>query len=204
MRFFTKKEDRFLLENYTKIPCKRMAKTLGRTEGTARQRLKVLGITVPPKVVAKFKQESRFVKGHASFNKGKKQAEYMTRQAIKRTEATRFKKGGIPVNHKPLGSTRMTKDGFLEIKVMEPNKWKHLHRLVWEETFGEIPKGMLVRFVTKDRLNLNPSNLELISRKENMIKNSVHNYPAPIAKMVQLRGALNRQINKHLKRINEK
>lgn len=33
MRFFTPKEDKFLRDNFTTIPAKRMAKILGRSEG---------------------------------------------------------------------------------------------------------------------------------------------------------------------------
>jgi hypothetical protein len=42
--------------------------------------------------------------------------------------------------------------------------------------------------------------LELISRAENMRRNSYHTrYPKEVAQLIQLRGALNRQINKRLK-----
>lgn len=201
MKFFSKKEDKFLQDNYLIIPTKRMSKMLGRSEGTARQRMKILGLVVPPEIIQKFKDASRFPKGHISFNKGKKQAEYMSSLAIKKTKATRFKKGGISHNKKPLGSMRVTKDGYMEIKIAEPNIWEAYHRVMWEETFGEIPKGGVVRFVTNDKMNVHPFNLELIDREKNMQLNSVHNLPKPIALAVQLRGALNRQINKHLKKL---
>lgn len=45
----------------------------------------------------------QFKKGHTTFNKGKKMHEYMSQEAIERTKATRFKKGNIPPNHKPIG-----------------------------------------------------------------------------------------------------
>ena len=200
MRFFTKKEDTFLRENYLSVPAKRMANILGRSECTARQRMKLLGIVVPPEVVAKFKADSRYKKGSVPFNKGKQ----MSKSTYRSCAPTMFKKGQVPKNHKPLGSLRVTKDGYFEIKVTEPNKWQAYHRLMWEETFGPIPKGGVVRFVTNNKMNVHPFNLELIDRRKNMKQNSVHNLPKPIALAVQLRGVLNRQINKRIKQINEK
>jgi hypothetical protein len=201
MRFFTKREDDFLRENYTKIPCKRMAKMLGRTEGTARQRLKLLGITIPPECIQKFRNESYFKKGQSPINKGKTWNEFMSKKGRKNSRKTCFKKGQLALNKKPLGSMRITKNGYLEVKILEPNKWQAYHRLMWEETFGPIPKGGVVRFVTSDKMNVQPFNLELIDRKKNMKANTLHRYPKEISRSIQLRGALNRQINKHLKRL---
>ena len=103
MRKFNKSEDAFLRKNYKKVPCKRMAKFLGRSEGTARQRLKLLGIEVPPEIIQKFKDESRFKKGHVSHNKGKR----MPKELYKKCAPTMFRKGHSPVNWKPVGSERI-------------------------------------------------------------------------------------------------
>ena len=194
MRFFTKEEDGFLKKNYKKIPAKRMSKILGRTEATARQRMKLLGIVVPADIVQRFKEENRFKKGQTPPNKGKK----MPKDVYEKVKGKMFKKGNICQNKKPLGSIRITKDGYMEIKTSEPNLWEHYHRLMWEETFGTIPDGKIVRFVTKDKLNVHPFNLELIDRADNMKKNSIHAMPEDLRRVVQMMGALNRQINKRL------
>jgi hypothetical protein len=44
-----------------------------------------------------------FKKGHATFNKGKKQTEYMSDEAIERCKATQFKHGSTPWNTKEDG-----------------------------------------------------------------------------------------------------
>jgi hypothetical protein len=205
MRFFTPKEDRFLKANYTLIPAKRMAKMLGRAEGTARQRMVLLGLKVPPEVIAKFKAESYFPKGHESFNKGKKQKEYMSRSAIARTKATQFKKGGEPSNTKYNGCIviRNDKSGrkYRMIRIAKA-RWEMLHAYLWKKAGNKIPKGHIVVFKDKDTMNCKLSNLECISRRENMLRNTVQNFPKPIALAIQLRGALNRQINKHEKQNN--
>lgn len=197
-RKFTEAEDDFLRTNCLIIPTKRMSKMLDRSESCARQRMKLLGIIVPPEVIERFRKDSQIKPGAVPPNKGKK----MSPELYEKCKNTMFKKGQVSLNKRPLGSMRVTKDGYIEIKTLEPNKWEAYHRLMWEETFGPIPEGKIVRFVTKDRMNVHPFNLELIDRKINMQRNSYHNYPKPLAKMVQLRGALNRQINKRLKKLN--
>lgn len=167
MKKFSNNEDAFLMANYLKIPTKRMAKMLGRSEGTARQRLKILGIVVPPEIVEKFRQQSYFPKGNISWNKGRE----MPLEVYERCKDTMFRKGQISHNKQPLGTMRITKDGYMEIKISEPNKWDAYHRVMWEETFGKIPAGHIVRFVTKDKMNVHPFNLELIPRSEHCRRN---------------------------------
>lgn len=110
--------------------------------------------------------DGRFKKGQQSFNKGKKQTEYMSADAIERTRKTRFKKGNVPINHRQIGSTRITKDGYVEIKVAEPNKWTLRSRYVWKQEHGEIPKGYAL--IHKNGISTDDSidNLMMISRNE--------------------------------------
>jgi hypothetical protein len=208
MRKFSLKEDQFLKDNYHRIPAKRMAKMLGRSEGTARQRMKLLGIIVPPEIVEKFRLESRFKKGAAPVNKGKKQTDFMSKEAIERTKNTRFKKGQLPHNSKSDNaiSIRADKSGavYKYIRISK-GKWALLHRYNWEKKHGKIPKGLNLVFRDRDTMNCDISNLEALTNAQLMKRNSVHNLPKPLAGIVQLRGVLNRQIRKHLKNIsNEK
>ena len=51
------------------------------------------------------------------------------------------------------------------------------------------------------RFRITPDVVECISRRENMLRNSVHTrLPKPLASLVQLRGALQRQINRRAAR----
>ena len=63
-------------------------------------------------------------------NKGRKQTEYMSEEQLAKTKATRFKKGHVPKNHKPVGYERITRDGYIEVKTAEPNVFELKHRLV--------------------------------------------------------------------------
>lgn len=186
-------------DNYTEIICKKLNRSYS---GVANQAL-LMGLKKSENFrkielgkqadrLRKLGVKSRFYKGHEPENKGQK----MSSELYEKVKRTMFQKGHTPVNHKPVGTERLTKDGYMEMKIGEPNLWQSLHRMMWEETFGAIPKGMNVQFVTKDKTNLNPWNLELKTKAQNMKKNSYHNYGPDISKAIQLIGALNRQINK--------
>ena len=70
----------------------------------------------------------RFEKGQQSHNKGKK----VSPEQYEKMKATMFKKGDKPANIKPVGSEREDIDGYIKIKIAEPNKWQHKHRVIWE------------------------------------------------------------------------
>ena len=104
-----------------------------------------------------------FPKGNIPFNKGTK--------GIMKANKTSYKKGNIPQSYKPVGTERITKDGYTEIKVKDPNVWKLKQRLIYEEHYGEIPKGYVVMFSDRDKSNFDINNLILISRKQLRILN---------------------------------
>lgn len=137
---------------------------------------------------------SRFVKGHASWNKGMKGLQIGGQE-------TQFKPGAKPLNYRPVGSTRVSVDGYVEIKVAEGiHQWKLLHRENWKKEHGAYPvKGMALVFKDGNKENCSIENLESISRAELMERNSFHRYPKEIALLCQMKGALQRQINKREK-----
>lgn len=104
----------------------------------------------------------RFKKGHIPYNKGKK----MPKEVYEKAKHTMFEKGHIPSNHRPVGSERILKDGYIEVKVAEPNKWKLKQRLVYEKHKGKIPEGSTIIFLDGNKLNLNIDNLKCVTRSE--------------------------------------
>lgn len=103
----------------------------------------------------------RFKKGNIPYSKGKK--------GNKGWVSSQFKKGNIPYNYLPVGSERINVDGYHVIKIAEPNKWRFKHLLVWEEHKGKIPKGHAVIFGDKNRDNLDPDNLILVTKKQLLV-----------------------------------
>lgn len=148
---------------------------------------------------------TQFKKGGTSWNKGNKGW-----KAGGRSPETRFKKGARPHNEKPIGSYRVVngKAGWktLEQKVSEvpgPNnlRWTPVARLVWEAIHGPIPDGHLVVFKpgmsTVIPHELTIDRLECISQSENAKRNAYHSrYSPELCKVIRLKGALTRQINK--------
>ena len=105
----------------------------------------------------------QFKKGNVPANKGKK--------GLIGPNKTSFKKGNRPYNYKPVGSERLTKDGYIEVKVSDPNKWRLKHIIIWERENGKIPKGYALVFGDGDKSNLSINNLILVSRKQLLIMN---------------------------------
>lgn len=204
-RVWTPAEDEFLRANYPICSTSFISESLGRSIVGIYGRVAILGIKKEPEYLRNQNQilckklletgkVHRFLPGHTPKNKGKK----MSREVYERMRHTFFQKGNIPVNHKPIGYERINRDGYVEVKVAEPNKFRMKHRVVWEEHFGAIPPGHNVQFRDRNRQNLNPENLYLISRSEQLKKeNSMYAlYPKELQRAIKAKGALQRQINK--------
>lgn len=117
------------------------------------------------------------------------------------SEHTRFKKGHVPPNWRPIGTERVTKDGYLERKLHDTGRMRHdwvpVSHIEWQKHNGRpVPEGHAVMFKDEDKRNFAPANLELISRADLMRRNSYLHLPPEIAQIVQLRGALTAKINR--------
>lgn len=105
----------------------------------------------------------RFEKGRTSHNKGQK----MSPEQYEKAKATMFKPGNIPANHRPVGSERVNVDGYVEIKIAEPNKWRLKQREVWERHYGEkLTSNDAIIFLDGNKLNLEVNNLVKVTRAE--------------------------------------
>lgn len=141
---------------------------------------------------------TRFQKGIVPANKGLRRPGW----APGRMAETQFKKGDFPVNRDPdfyvLGALRINTDGYIDMRVSFEKGacgWRALHRILWEDAYGPIPKGHIVVFKNRDKLDVELENLELITRADNCRRNSIHNLPAPLRDTIQLLGQLKRRIN---------
>lgn len=142
----------------------------------------------------------RFTPGHVPANKGLRRPGWF-RGRMKETQFRKGERRGAAVElWKPIGTERISKDGYLERKVNDDlprqRRWRAVHLLLWESTHGPVPKGHAIAFKNGDRTDIRLDNLECISRRELMSRNTVHNLPKPLAGAVQLLGALNRQIRR--------
>lgn len=203
MARYSEQEDQIIREMFDDFTFNEIGEKLKRSFGSVAGRARLLGLEHSPekkrermmKGIRKGWENSkhtRFKKGQQSHNKGVK----MTPEQRQKFSHTFFKKGNMPHNHVPVGSQTTTVDGYLKIKVSDPNEWEFLHRYNWEKKNGPIPKGMLLVFKDNNKLNCEPENLKLISRAENMGRNTIHNYPEEIVAATLAMGRLTRTINK--------
>lgn len=112
---------------------------------------------------------------------------------------TQFKKGSRPHNYKPVGTERVSMYDLVQRKVADTGDpkqdWIPVHILLWNEHYGEVLKDHLVVFSNGNKRDFRIENLEMISRVENMRRNSIQNYPEDIRKAIRLVGRLKRKIN---------
>ena len=115
---FSEEIKEFILQNYKGIGNEELKDLINNKFGTnfTREQIK------------NYKQRRKFDSGLTGYfekgcippNKGKK----LSPEQYEKCKATMFKKGNIPQNHRPVGSERVAKDGYMQIKVAEPNKWQ--------------------------------------------------------------------------------
>ena len=131
-----------------------------------------------------------FVKGGVPPNKGKK----VRKETYDKMAKSFFSKGHVPHNTTYDGHERICKHGYVLIR-LHKGKYVHKHRLVWEKVNGAIPKGMLLVFRDGNKNNCSLENLELVSKSENMIRNTIHRFPVEIKESIHLLNKLKRKIN---------
>ena len=107
--------------------------------------------------------DGRFAKGHTPMNKGTK--------GMSKANKTSFKKGHTPLNYRPIGSERINVDGYVEIKIADPNVWKLKHRVIWEQHYGPIPNHQPIIFLDRNKSNLDINNLAMVTNRQLLFLN---------------------------------
>ena len=204
-RIWTQQEEETLIRLYEdpKVFPKDIAKMLDRTLPQVYNKARAMGLNAPmerirmasrlgtkhPKSIA-----TRFQKGHIPKNKGKR----VSPETYAKCQPTMFKKGHTPANHREVGSERINKDGYIEIKVAESKRWRLKHRIIWEQVNGEIPKGYNVQFKNHNPQDCRIENLYLISKADQIAKENSYwaKYPKEIQELIHLKGVVNRAIHK--------
>lgn len=162
-RVFPKEVEEYIKSHYVGVSRKEQVENIRR----------IFGIEYTPQQIKQFNARHKldsgitghFEPGHQPANKGK------SRKTTGRMAETQFKKGGRPHNAKPVGTVVTRTDGYKQIKIAEPNTWRLLHLLVWEEHYGSVPDGMYVEFKDGDRKNVDISNLFLATKQEHIEMN---------------------------------
>lgn len=204
---FTADEDAWIAALYPDLQTADVAFALGRTGMSVYRRAAKLGIRKSEafwvsdrsgRIQRGFDwgKRHRFQKGHIPANKGRKGYH------APGSEKGWFQKGHQRNDTAPVGAERIDpKDGYVLVKVtpeIQGNKalpWQPKHRVLWEAANGPVPKGMVLKCVDGNKQNCALDNWELITLRENMLRNTIHNYPREIVQVTMLRGAINRRLN---------
>ncbi len=213
---WTPEREKLMRDFYPHVPTKEIAKALGYSMGQIYAKAKRMDLSKSAEFlaselsgrVAHGKQHPsmiahQFPKGLVPWNKGKHTV------AGGRSPETRFKKGQMPLNTMPIGSYRVvtekTGKKHLQIKFSEakgPNhkRWVPVTRWVWEQAHGPLEPGYIIVFKngarTLDPEQITLDRLECITMKENILRNSIWKQDPELAKLYQLKGAINRRVNR--------
>lgn len=140
---YSDREKKYLEDHFRTTSNPEMASYLGRTRDSVHAKLKAMGLKRSPDEV---------------------------KNLLKKPNSGQFTHGHKPHNIKFDGYERISKDGYIEIRVSEGD-FRLKHRLIWEKHHGTIPKGFNVVFKDRNRQNTEISNLELISNAELCLRN---------------------------------
>lgn len=164
-RKWTAEEEQFLRDHAHEMTAAEMAEHLDRTDQSVKGYMQRKGI--------KTGRTGQFKKGHKTWNKGKKGL-FMSPNCKK----SWFKKGHKPENTLFDGAVTIrherTKYGkvipYMWIRLEEAN-WEPYHRYLWKKHNGPIPSDHVVIFKDGNTMNCCIENLNMISMRENALRN---------------------------------
>ena len=189
-------------ERYPFEPTRKIADDLGLSESSVYNRAFAMGIKKDPVYLRSTQfplgylggKATQFQKGQIPPNKGQK----MSSDVYEKAKPTMFKKGNKPMNTQPIGTIHQRKDTggkmYQYIKLAD-SKWEQLNRYTWEQHNGPIPKGMVIVYKDGNYMNNDIANLLMITKKENMARNTIQRLPKELQQVMRLKCKLIKKIN---------
>lgn len=195
-----------LKKHYATMPIDELSRLVNRTRNAIYVKAHDLGLKRDSQFLAEqnrrlgralsgISRGTQFQKGHVPANKGVKGFD-----AGGRSHETRFSPGHRPQTWKPIGSERLSTEGYLQRKVTDtgypPRDWRAVHVMLWEVVNGPVPRGHKVCFIDGDKTNIVYMNLELVSDAEMMRRNTIRRYPKDVALCAQALGRVKKAIQR--------
>jgi hypothetical protein len=178
LRIFTETQIRFLRDNYPGRSLRDLAGLFNLVFNDTKTVLQIRSAVHNRGITSG--RTGYFPKGNKPWNAGTRG------EGLTGRNKTTFEKGNIPPNRKPLGSERITRDGYIEIKIGQrdpytgfPTRYRLKHVHIWEEANGPVPAGHCLIFADGNSLNCEPGNLLLVSRAELLLLNQYGYKTAP-------------------------
>jgi hypothetical protein len=197
---------------YAMTPTIQIAEQIGRPLRATYQKAKDLGLRKAPEYYQANRAgrtgdgrgaHTRFQPGQTPWNKG------TSYRPGGRCAQTQFKPGTMSGKaaalYQPVGTYRINADGYLDRKVTDealPHKrWVAVHRLVWIEAHGPIPRGHVVVFKPGRKStvleDITADALECITRQELAARNTIHRYPPALQQAIRLAAKFRRKLDEH-------
>ena len=189
---WTDEQEQYLIAHYAKTSNTDLAKKLGKNNA---DRVMAKAFRLGLKKSSEFLSEQRktlgqngqFKKGMTPQNKGKKLSDATKVKLAK----TMFKSGNRPHNTLQVGTETQDKDGYVMVKVAEPNVWQYKHHIAYSEP---VPTGHKVIFLDGNKYNFERDNLQLVSNAELMSKNTMYRYPPELVRLLKTLNKLKKRV----------
>jgi hypothetical protein len=166
-RLFTQQQHEWIKEQYKHLNLDDLTNLFNSTFDTCMTQAQLRSFTRNHKI--KSGRTGQFNPGQTAWNNGMKGWD-----AGGNSHKARFKKGNIPFNQRPVGSERIdTKDGYVMVKVSNPNIWRLKHIVEWEKVNGIMPDDHVLWFIDNDRTNCDPQNLMLATKAQHAVANKL-------------------------------
>lgn len=186
-------QERYIVDNYLEIPVTHLARDLGRSPTFVKRVLRDYNLVIPKEIRNARRQiGSTFVKGSIPFNKGRKIEEWMSPEGLKNFKKTLQQWKGKTAHNAGYDFQVVLRNdsryGQMYWIRLGPENWMKLHRYLWTQLNGTIPKGHLVQFKDGDQLNVDIDNLYLTTRKRQcrVNQNGGRKLPYDIQKSIDL------------------
>lgn len=87
--------------------------------------------------------------------------------------------------HKSVGTETLIANGYIMVKVAEPNVWEYKHHRVWQQTNGSIPEGHFLIFLDNNQQNCKLENLALVDKSAHgyMFQNDYYTTDSDLTKV---------------------
>lgn len=158
-RIYPPEIQQFINDHYKGAGHQTMADLLNKTYGSSYTKDQIKNYYARHKLDSGL--TGQFVKGQEIWNKGTK--------GLTGANKTSFKKGNKSYNCVPLGTERISKDGYIQVKIQDGHlqkNWRGKHILIWEKDNGPLPESHVIIFGDGNKRNFDINNLICVSRAQ--------------------------------------
>mgnify|MGYP003461112843 FL=1 len=115
---------------------------------------------------------------------------------------TQFKKGVNSHNTKHNGIERVSREGYTELR-LSCNNWVLKHRHIYETHHKiELETNQYVSFVDGNKQNFEIDNLQIVTRADMMLKNTIRQYPPELQEVIKVLNKVKKKVNDHIRKNN--